>query len=97
MLFHMINKIVGKILSAGILAIICGYCSHFMDVNRGQMGREAYLLSQASRYDRDLAQPHSVVLYVIACLFMIGVCLAAYEIIALAIIKILEKINSDPI
>jgi hypothetical protein len=95
--FYMINKIVSKILSAGILAIIYGCYSHIMDVNKGQMGREAYLVSQAAGYDRDLAQPHSVVLYVIACLFMIGICLAAYELIALAITKILEKINSDPI
>ncbi len=68
-----------------------------MDVNKGQMGREAYLAKQAARYDRDFANPHSIVLYVIVCLIFIGICLAAYELIAFVVLKILERINAAPV
>jgi hypothetical protein len=93
----MINNVVSRIFSAGILAIIYGCFTHIMDVNKGQMGREAYLAKQAVRYDRDFVQPHSIVFYVIACLILIGICLAAYELIAFVVLKILERINADPI
>jgi hypothetical protein len=93
----MINKVVSKIISAGILAVICGCILHLVDAGKGQMGREAYLAGQAARYDRDYAQPHSMIIQVIACLIVIGVCLAAYELIAFVVLKILEKINGDPL
>jgi hypothetical protein len=93
----MINNIVSRVFSAGILAIIYGCLAHIMDVNKGQMGREAYLAKQAVKYDRDFAQPHSIVIYVIACLILIGICLAAYELVAFVVLKILERINADPI
>jgi uncharacterized membrane protein YwzB len=93
----MINNIVSRIFSAGILAIIYGCITHIMDVNTGQMGREAYLAKQAARYDRYLAHPYSTVFYVIACLIFVGICLAAYELIAFVVLKILERINADPI
>jgi hypothetical protein len=91
----MINNIVSRILSAGILVIIYACITHIIDVNTGQMGREAYLAKQAARYDRVFAHPLSIVLYVIAGLILIGVCLAAYELIAFIVLKILERLNAD--
>jgi hypothetical protein len=91
------NRISSRIISAGILAIIYGCITHIIDVSKGQMGREAYLAKQAARYDRDFANPHSIVLYVIVCLILIGIFLAAYEIIAFIILKILDKINAAPV
>ena len=61
------------------------------------MGREAFLAKETARYDRDFANPHSIVIEVIAGLILIGICLAAYELIAFAVLKILERINADPI
>jgi hypothetical protein len=93
----MINNVASRIIAAGILAIIYGCFTHIMDVNKGQMGREAYLAQQAAKYDHDFAQPHSIVIYVIAGLILIGICLAAYELIAFVVLKILERMNADPI
>ncbi len=45
-------------------------------VKEGQLGREAYLAKEAAKYDRHFAQPHSIVLYVIVCLALIGICVA---------------------
>lgn len=61
------------------------------------MGRDAFLAKEAVRYDRHFAQPDSIVIDVIAYLFLLGVLLVAYELIAFVVLKILEKINADPI
>jgi hypothetical protein len=93
----MIYKILNKIISVIILAIISGCIEHHVSEIRNQMGREDFLANQTVRYDHYYASPHSVVIMVIACLFLIGFYLVAYEFIALVVLKLLVKINEPPV
>ena len=95
------RKILSKIIAAGILAIIMGCFLHIALQANIQMGREAFLAKEAARYDKDFqlsAHPgFTLVSAVIVSLFMYGTLLAAYELIAFVVSKILEKINADTI
>jgi hypothetical protein len=91
------NRTLSKIISAGILAIVIGCVIHIYHVRGGQMGRDAFLAKEAVRYDRHFAQPDSIVIEVIVCLFLLGVLFMAYELIAFVVLKILERINAAPV
>lgn len=95
------RKILSKIIAAGILAIIMGCFLHIVQQKNIQLGREAFLAKEAARYDKEFhlsAHPSiTLISAVIASLFLYGILFAAYEIIAFVVLKILEKINADPI
>jgi hypothetical protein len=91
----MINKIISRIISAGIWAVFLGLLLHMDHVRWNQMGKEAFLAKEAARYDRNFADPVSVIIDVIACLFLLCIFLAIYEAIAFVIFKVLEKINTS--
>ena len=58
-----------------------------------QIGREAFLAKQATRYDRQIAHPDSIVIEIIAGLFLLGILFAAYELIAFVVLKVLYRMN----
>ena len=95
------RKILSKIIAAGILAIIMGCVLHIVQQKNIQLGREAFLAKEAARYDKEFhlsAHPSiTLISAVIGSLFLYGILFAAYEIIAFVVLKILEKINADPI
>ena len=95
------QKILSKIIAAGILAIIMGCVLHIVQQKNIQMGREAFLAQEAARYDREFhlsAHPSiTLISAVIVSLVSYGILIVAYEIIAFVILKILEKINADPV
>src|SRR5258708_30636107 len=95
------QKILSKIIAAGILAIIMGCVLHIVQQKNIQMGREAFIAKEAARYDREFhlsAHPSiTLISAVIVSLVSYGILIVAYEIIAFVILKILEKINADPI
>jgi hypothetical protein len=95
------RKILSKIIAAGILAIIMGCVLHIVQQNNIQMGREAFLAKEAARYDREFhlsAHPDITrISAIIVSLFLCGILFAAYELVAFAVLKILEKINADPV
>ncbi len=89
----MIRSVISKIISVGILSIFVGWLMHIYEVKEGQLGRDAFLTKEAARYDRHFAQPASIIVWVIVSLFMLGVLLVAYELIAFVALKILERIK----
>jgi hypothetical protein len=91
----MINKVVSRIISGSLLASIAGWVMHISDVHNVQMGRAAFLAKEAARFDRLVTHPVGVVGWVIGSLIVYGSCLIVYELVALAIRKILERINAD--
>ncbi len=91
----MINHIVSRVLSAGVLVIITACFTHILDVHRSQMGQSAYLANESARYDRYLAHPHSIIINLLANMILIGVVLAAYELVAFVVLKIMVRINTD--
>jgi hypothetical protein len=95
------RQLPSKIIAAGILAIIMGCFLHIVEQKNIQMGREAFLAKEAARYDKDFnlsAHPGiTLIPVVIVSLFLCGILFAAYELIAFAVLKVLEKINADPI
>ena len=88
------NNILSRMISVGILAIIAACADHISHVNAVLMGRDAYLAKQATRYDRNFAHSHSIIITIIACFFLIGISIAVYELIVFVVLKILEKVNA---
>lgn len=76
------------------MATIAGYAMHISDMHNVHMGRAAYLAKEAARFDRLSAHPVWVISWIITCLLLYGGCLIVYELIALAIRKILERMNA---
>ena len=78
-----------------------GCVLHILQQKNIQMGREAFLAKESAHYDKEyqLSAHPSITLIsaVIASLFLYGVLFAAYELIAFVVLKILEKINADPV
>jgi hypothetical protein len=95
------RKILSKIIAAGFLAIIMGCVLHIVQQKNIQMGREAFLVKEAARYDKEFhlsAHPGiTLVSAAIASLFLCGILFVAYELVAFMVLKILEKINADPV
>ena len=89
------NRIISRVISASVFGIIAACAMHIDHAKRGLMGREAFLAKQAARYDRHFAHPESLVIDVIACLFLLGILFAAYELIAFVGAKVLAKANAD--
>jgi hypothetical protein len=85
------NDKLSRMVSVGILGIIAACAMHIHHARVVQMGREAFLTKQGARYDRLFAHPASIIIELIAGLFLLGVLFAAYELIALVVLKILEK------
>ncbi len=59
------------------------------------MGREAFLARQGTRYDRVFSHPISIIIELIAGLFLLGILFAAYELVAFGVLKILEKTSAN--
>jgi hypothetical protein len=95
------NRILSKIISAGILATIMGCALHIVQQENVQMGREAFLAKEAARYDKEyhLSAHPSITLIsaVVVSLFLYGVLFAVYELITFVVFKILERINAAPV
>ncbi len=91
----MSNKMLSRIISIGILAIIAASVIHIAHTKEYQIGREAYLAKEATNYDHHFAHPDSIAGTAIASLFFISAFYAVYELIAFLTLKVLERINAD--
>jgi hypothetical protein len=60
------NRILSKIISAGILSVIWACVAHIYYVKAGQLGREAFLSNESARFDREFTHPHSMAMDEIA-------------------------------
>ena len=89
------NKIISRIISVGILAIIATCILHILHAEKFQMGREAYLAEQAAFYDRYYAHSASIAAGALATLSLAGIFYGVYELIAFVVLKILERINAE--
>jgi hypothetical protein len=95
------QKILSKIITAGMFAIIMGCFLYIVQQENVQMGRAAFLAKEATHYDKELhlsAHPSiTLISAIFVSLFLYGILFAAYELIAFVVLKVLEKINADPI
>ena len=89
------NNKISRIVSAGIIGIIAACAGNIMRANDSDIGRDAYLAKAAASYDRHLAHHHSIVVSAISYLIVIGIIFAVYELIAFAVLKVLERRNAD--
>jgi hypothetical protein len=87
-------RVIGRIISAIILAVLFGLYMHHDYVVRGQMGRDVFLAKQAARFDRHFANPDPVVVQLIATVILFGIFFSVYELIAFVLSKIFEKAGS---
>ena len=88
------NNKISRIVSVGIMGLIAGFFIHVMRAQEALMGREAYLAKQAARYDHHAAHPDLLVIPIIAGLIMACIYFGIYELLALVIRKVLEKLNA---
>jgi len=91
----MIRYLLSRLITLGIFAFFLAAVSHFYHSKVGEQGRDAFLAHQADRFDRFYAHPSSIVLELIAVLFMLGFLFVAYEVVAFVVLKILEQIKTD--
>jgi hypothetical protein len=89
------NKVLGRLISIGILAIIAACVIHIDHTRQYEMGREAFLAKKAAFYDHNYAHPDSTFHNAILSLFILGILYAPYELIAFVALKVLERINAD--
>jgi hypothetical protein len=91
------NNRLSRIVSIGIMGFIAGFFIHSMRAREALMGREAYLAKQAASYDQHAAHPDMLVISIIAGLIMACIYFGIYELLALVVRKILDKINAADI
>ena len=72
----------GRLAAAALLGIALGFGLHYDYVIKRAGGREAFLQSQASRFDRYIAKPHSLVPPVMGGVLIAITAAGAYELIA---------------
>ncbi|HTR40726.1 MAG TPA: hypothetical protein VMH87_03850 [Pseudomonadales bacterium] len=89
----MTNKIISRIISGGIWGILMGLWLYIDHSQGQQLGKDAFLVKEAARYDRHFARPESVIVDIIASLILFCILFTIYEIVAFAIFKLLEQIN----
>jgi hypothetical protein len=89
------NNRLSRIVSVGLMGFIAGFFIHAMRAREALMGREAYLAKQATRFDKHAAHPDMLVIPIIAGLIMACFYFGIYELLALAIRKILAKFHAD--
>jgi hypothetical protein len=82
---------IGRMISAVILGALLAGFAHLEGVKRGELGRDQFLATQATRFDRHYAKPDSIVVEVFASLIMAGVVFGAYELVAFVLSKALES------
>ena len=87
------NKIISKIISAGIIAILMGLWLYIDHSHGQQTGKDAFLAKEGARYDRHFANPEPAITDIIAALVLFYIFFAIYEAVAFVIFIILEKIN----
>ena len=90
---ELVNKIISKLISGAICAIVSGLLVYMDYVQRGQLGKDAFLAKQAARYDKYFAHPEPIIINIITSLILFCILFAIYEAMGFVIFKILEKIN----
>ncbi len=75
-------RLIGKIVSAIIIAILFALYMRHDHVKGGQMGREAFLAKEGVRFDRHFANPDPVAVDVVASFIMFGCVFGGYELLA---------------
>jgi len=88
------HRLLSKIISAVIVAVIQNSIFYMMDVHRAEMGRDRFIAQQTARYNRTVANA-SFVHYLIPSLLLLGIMLVMYEFFAFATCKFLDKIFNE--
>ncbi|MGO9244930.1 MAG: hypothetical protein ACLPT4_12445 [Verrucomicrobiia bacterium] len=89
------NQTKSRIISAALLIVILASYIHVDRLKRSQLGREAFLESQAKRYDRHFAHPDSFSSELAAGVVLAGGLIVVYELIALGVCKVLKTMSPD--
>ena len=88
----MSHRITSRISAAIILGVTLSFAVHHMEVKRGEMGKSAFETSQSERFDKFYAKPHDLTAPapLFAGLFVAGVFLGAYELLAFGIYAVIK-------
>jgi hypothetical protein len=84
-----------RIVAVALLGSVAEGIIHAVHTKAYRLGKAAYLATEANNYDRHFAHPDSVVGTAIVSLCFVGMFCAIYEILAICILKILEKLNAN--
>ena len=85
---------IGKLFSTALLGLVLGSAVHHDQMEREQMGREAFLAKQATRFDKYHAKPHSIALDLVGTVFIGAAVVGVYELLAFGVSKALKKVYS---
>ena len=84
------HRLIGRIISGIVLALIVNTACYLDSVHREHIGREEFLARQTARYDRAFAEP-TFTHYLIPSLIVLAVLFALYELFAFVIAKLIAK------
>lgn len=79
-----------RILAAVVFAVLLGLVARQFERNSGAMGKEAYVASQAARFDKFYAKLHPISHHLAVGALIAGVALGAYELLALGIYAVIK-------
>jgi len=86
-----------RIISAVILGALFGAYIHHDSVSWSQRGRDAFLASQAYRFDHYMAAPRALIVSMCVSALLILAAVAVYEALVLVLHRILGPSSSDEI
>jgi len=85
------QKLVGKIIAGGILAVFVAGSMHNYQVTRVQMKRDKFV----THYEKLYANPMSIADDIVVSLIFCGISFTVYEILAFGISSIVKRISGN--
>lgn len=85
---HMKPHFVGRLVAMVLFGVLLAAGMHREHVQRGRLGREAFLAQQAERFDRHFAKPDPVAVELAVGLPLTAGFLVAYELVAYGVTKV---------
>jgi hypothetical protein len=88
------DKTKARLLAVLLLSVLISVAQYFMATSRGAMGKDAFLQSQAERFDKYYAPPRGFLIG--GSLLFSGALVGLYELLALGIYRGIRSNHDDP-
>jgi Na+/H+ antiporter NhaD/arsenite permease-like protein len=88
-------RILVAVIFAVLLGFLLGASVHHNLIKQNQLGRDAFIAYQSSRFDRSMVHPHSALVYIAVSVFLFGLFFAVYEMVSAGAVFGLKAITSS--
>jgi hypothetical protein len=84
-----------RLISTVLLGVLGGIVLRLDELRQFGVSREAFLAAQSIRYDRVVGHFHPLATGVVACIVLAGTIVGLYELIVLAVTRILARTEDE--